>query len=164
MSCPEAGHQKHGMRDRIVRTTPGDWCAHERMRRLRKDVRPLLRGLLDDRSLGDDSQRGCGGARTGYDYRANPSLDHDCKQSGQWRIGGRTDKPIALGLAMLDRAKRASHIDPPASSYAIMRRARPLPRREPCTRRSPLCFASRMPQVLSADHFATRVSSTLAAS
>src|SRR5262249_55033577 len=32
---------------------------------------------------------------------------------------------IALGLAMLDRAKRASHIDPPASSYAIMRRARP---------------------------------------
>ena len=32
---------------------------------------------------------------------------------------------IALGLAMLDRAKRASHIDPPASSYAIMRRTRP---------------------------------------
>src|SRR6266480_2767245 len=32
---------------------------------------------------------------------------------------------IALGLAMLKRAKRASHIDPPASSYAIMRRARP---------------------------------------
>ena len=32
---------------------------------------------------------------------------------------------IALGLAMLNRAKRASHIDPPASSYAIMRRARP---------------------------------------
>jgi hypothetical protein len=26
---------------------------------------------------------------------------------------------------MLARAKRASHIDPPASSYAIMRRARP---------------------------------------
>ena len=26
---------------------------------------------------------------------------------------------------MLERAKRASHIDPPASSYAIMRRARP---------------------------------------
>src|SRR5271167_1143780 len=26
---------------------------------------------------------------------------------------------------MLNRAKRASHIDPPASSYAIMRRARP---------------------------------------
>src|SRR5262249_61401102 len=26
---------------------------------------------------------------------------------------------------MLDRAKRASHIDPPASFYAIMRRARP---------------------------------------
>jgi hypothetical protein len=25
---------------------------------------------------------------------------------------------------MLERAKRASHIDPPASSYAIMRRAR----------------------------------------
>ena len=32
---------------------------------------------------------------------------------------------IALGLAMLKRAKRASHIDPPASSFAIMRRARP---------------------------------------
>ena len=32
---------------------------------------------------------------------------------------------IALDLAMLDRAKRASHIDPPASSYAIMRRAGP---------------------------------------
>jgi hypothetical protein len=30
--------------------------------------------------------------------------------------------------------------------------------------RSPLRFASRMPQALSADHFATRVSSTLAAS
>jgi transposase len=30
---------------------------------------------------------------------------------------------IALGLAMLKTAKRASHIDPPASSYAIMRRA-----------------------------------------
>jgi hypothetical protein len=26
---------------------------------------------------------------------------------------------------MLEKAKRASHIDPPASSYAIMRRARP---------------------------------------
>ena len=33
---------------------------------------------------------------------------------------------IALGLAMLKTAKRNSHIDPPASSYAIMRRARPL--------------------------------------
>ena len=33
---------------------------------------------------------------------------------------------IALGLAMLKTAKRDSHIDPPASSYAIMRRARPL--------------------------------------
>jgi hypothetical protein len=32
---------------------------------------------------------------------------------------------IALGLAMLKRANRASHIDPPASSNAIMRRARP---------------------------------------
>jgi hypothetical protein len=31
---------------------------------------------------------------------------------------------IAPGFAMLERAKRASHIDPPASSYAIMRRAR----------------------------------------
>jgi hypothetical protein len=31
---------------------------------------------------------------------------------------------IALGLAMLKR-ERASHFDPPASSYAIMRRARP---------------------------------------
>ena len=30
-----------------------------------------------------------------------------------------------LALAMLKRAKRASHIDPPASSYAIMRRACP---------------------------------------
>jgi hypothetical protein len=32
---------------------------------------------------------------------------------------------IAPGFAMLERAKRASHIDPPASSYAIMQRARP---------------------------------------
>jgi hypothetical protein len=32
---------------------------------------------------------------------------------------------IAPGFAMLERAKRASHIDPPASPYAIMRRARP---------------------------------------
>ena len=32
---------------------------------------------------------------------------------------------IALGLAILERAKRASHIDPPASPYAIMRRASP---------------------------------------
>jgi hypothetical protein len=32
---------------------------------------------------------------------------------------------IAPGFAMLNRAKRASHIDPPASSYAIMRRAGP---------------------------------------
>jgi hypothetical protein len=32
---------------------------------------------------------------------------------------------IAPGFAVLERAKRASHIDPPASSYAIMRRARP---------------------------------------
>jgi hypothetical protein len=32
---------------------------------------------------------------------------------------------IALGLAMLKRAKRALHIDPPASSNAIMRTARP---------------------------------------
>src|SRR5262249_49949110 len=31
---------------------------------------------------------------------------------------------IALGLAMLKKAKRASHIDTPASSNAIMRRAR----------------------------------------
>jgi hypothetical protein len=32
---------------------------------------------------------------------------------------------IAPGFAMLKRSKRASHIDPPASSYAIMRRAGP---------------------------------------
>jgi hypothetical protein len=32
---------------------------------------------------------------------------------------------IALGLAMLERAERASHIDPPASSYAIMQRECP---------------------------------------
>ena len=32
---------------------------------------------------------------------------------------------IVPGFAMLKRAKRASHIDPPASSYAIMRRAGP---------------------------------------
>jgi hypothetical protein len=32
---------------------------------------------------------------------------------------------IALGLAMLERAERASHIDPLTSSYAIMQRARP---------------------------------------
>ena len=32
---------------------------------------------------------------------------------------------IAPGFAVLERAKRASHIDPPASSYAIMPRARP---------------------------------------
>jgi hypothetical protein len=32
---------------------------------------------------------------------------------------------IAPAFAMLARAKRASHIDPPASSYAIMRRACP---------------------------------------
>src|SRR5262245_23024082 len=32
---------------------------------------------------------------------------------------------ITPGFAMLKRAKRASHIDPPASSYAIMRRASP---------------------------------------
>jgi hypothetical protein len=36
-----------------------------------------------------------------------------------------TEFPPALGLAMLNRAKRASHIDPLASSYAIVRRARP---------------------------------------
>jgi hypothetical protein len=32
---------------------------------------------------------------------------------------------IPPGFAMLKRAKRASHIDPPASSYAIIRRASP---------------------------------------
>jgi len=32
---------------------------------------------------------------------------------------------IAPGFAMLERAERASHIDPPASSYAIMQRASP---------------------------------------
>ena len=32
---------------------------------------------------------------------------------------------IAPGFAVLERAKRASHIDPLTSSYAIMRRARP---------------------------------------
>jgi hypothetical protein len=32
---------------------------------------------------------------------------------------------IALGFAMLERAERASHIVPPASSYAIMQRAGP---------------------------------------
>jgi hypothetical protein len=32
---------------------------------------------------------------------------------------------IALGLAMLERAERASHIDRLASSYAIMQRASP---------------------------------------
>jgi hypothetical protein len=35
----------------------------------------------------------------------------------------------AGGRAVLKRAKRASHIDPPASSYAIMRRASPYARR-----------------------------------
>jgi Transposase IS116/IS110/IS902 family len=42
---------------------------------------------------------------------------------------------IAPGFAMLKRAKRASHIDPPASSYAIMRTGKSLSRREPWTRR-----------------------------
>ena len=32
---------------------------------------------------------------------------------------------IAPGFAMLERAKRASHVDPPASSYAIMRKEGP---------------------------------------
>src|SRR3977135_2773943 len=39
------------------------------------------------------------------------------------RDGGGGD--IAPGFVMLNRANRASHIDPPASSDAIMRRARP---------------------------------------
>jgi anti-sigma regulatory factor (Ser/Thr protein kinase) len=42
---------------------------------------------------------------------------HPCRDAG---VG-----EIAPGFAMLARAKRASHIDPPAPSYAIMRRACP---------------------------------------
>jgi hypothetical protein len=47
---------------------------------------------------------------------------------------------IAPGYAMLKRAKRASHIHPPASSYAIMRRAAPTAERtmDPATPRPEL--------------------------
>jgi hypothetical protein len=55
-------------------------------------------------------------ARSLCDRRAGKHFQ-PCRDAG---VGA-----IALGLAMLNRAKRASHIDPPASSYAIMRRARP---------------------------------------
>ncbi len=46
------------------------------------------------------------------------------------RSDGTVLHEIDAGFAMANPAKRASHIDPPTSSNAIMRRAQPLPRRE----------------------------------
>ena len=55
------------------------------------------------------------------DWTGRISSERPCRDAG---VG-----EIAPGFAMLERAKRASHIDPPASSYAIMRRARPTAKR-----------------------------------
>src|SRR5262245_11796148 len=63
--------------------------------------------------------------------RRSPFKAHNCIIGSRVAAGERRPcrddggGEIALGLAMLKRAKRASHIDPPASSYAIMRRACP---------------------------------------
>src|SRR3954452_9354595 len=49
--------------------------------------------------------------------RRTAGVNRPCRDAG---VGD-----IAPGFAVLERAKRASHIDPLTSSYAIMRRARP---------------------------------------
>jgi hypothetical protein len=51
------------------------------------------------------------------EFPPNSGSERPCRDAG---VG-----EIAPGFAMLERAKRASHIDPLTSSYAIMRRARP---------------------------------------
>jgi hypothetical protein len=51
------------------------------------------------------------------EFPPNSGSERPCRDAG---VG-----EVAPGFAVLDRAKRASHIDPLTSSYAIMRRARP---------------------------------------
>lgn len=51
------------------------------------------------------------------EFPPNSGSERPCRDAG---VG-----EIAPGFAVLERTKRASHIDPPTSSYAIMRRARP---------------------------------------
>ncbi|MGY4434960.1 hypothetical protein ACVWWO_007437 [Bradyrhizobium sp. F1.13.1] len=51
------------------------------------------------------------------EFPPNSGRERPCRDAG---VG-----EIAPGFAVLERAKRASHIDPLTSSYAIMRRARP---------------------------------------
>ena len=51
------------------------------------------------------------------EFPPNSGSERPCRDAG---VG-----EIAPGFAVLERAKRASHIDPLTSSYAIMRRAGP---------------------------------------
>src|SRR6202043_3775930 len=62
-------------------------------------------------------QGGCYSACIKAESPPTSGSERPCRDAG---VG-----EIAPGFAMLERAKRASHIDPPASSYAIMRRACP---------------------------------------
>jgi hypothetical protein len=70
---------------------------------------------------GADAKTGCAGAKPVFEARviidASAGKQRPCRDAG---VGA-----IAPGFAMLARANRISHIDPPASSYAIIRRACP---------------------------------------
>ena len=69
---------------------------------------------------------------------------------------------IALGLAMLKRANRASHIDPPASSNAIMRRARPYRGENPEPGKDVTESLTPRPELENQDPFETLLSRSIA--
>ena len=97
-----------------LRSEPG--CVKPRL--------PSLENLLSFRT-------GCGSTAPNSNGQRRPPIN--LRSSTTFPRGAGKQRPcrdagvgaIAPGFAMLARANRASHIDPPASSYAIMRRACP---------------------------------------
>ena len=97
-----------------LRSEPG--CVKPRL--------PSLENLLSFRT-------GCGSTAPNSNGQRRPPIN--LRSSTTFPRGAGKQRPcrdagvgaIAPGFAMLARANRASHIDPPPSSYAIMRRACP---------------------------------------
>ena len=88
--------------------------------KIKRDIENQIRGLLKNLGLViGRAKMNVFAVRAAQLAESRPASgsERPCRDAG---VG-----EIALGFAMLKRAKRASHIDPPASSYAIMRRARP---------------------------------------
>src|SRR4026208_249372 len=96
--------------------------------------------------------------RKAWGDRTNASVPARDLGSRRWSAGRR------LSYAVWSAASFDDHLKTVPSTHIRCRMTASFRATATLALRSPLRFASRMPQALSADHFATRVSSTLAAS